>query len=255
MALATAAGLLGPFVVQRGLAFLADGLAHATLGGVALGLVFGASREAVPLVALPFAVLVALGIGAVRRRSGLSADVATGVFFTTSFALGVIGLELRGASSEVDLEELLFGSLLAVSHEGLLPVLVAALVTVAVLLRLWPKLAYATFDAELAAISGVRVALVEQVLMGLLALVVVAGIRSVGVVLVSAVVVLPAATAHLLARRLARIVVLSVSLAVGASMLGLFVSHYLKVAAGATIVVVMGAAFFAALATAPRRSS
>ena len=95
VAVAAAAGFLGTFVVQRGLAFLTDGLAHATFGGLALGLLLGASVEPSPWVALPFVVLVALGIGFVRRRSGLGADVATGVFFTLSFALGVVCLGLR----------------------------------------------------------------------------------------------------------------------------------------------------------------
>jgi zinc transport system permease protein len=256
VAIAAAAGLLGPFVVQRGLAFLADGLAHAAFGGVALGLLLGAGLDLAPLVALPFAVLVALAIGAVRRRSGLGADVATGVFFTVSFALGVIGLGLRPAAAPpVDVESLLFGSLLAVTREGLFTVLAASLVTVVVLVRLWPQLAYASFDPELAALSGVRVAFVEQVLMALVAVVVVAGLRSVGVILVSAVIVLPAATAHLLAERPLWIAAVSVILAVGASVLGLFVSYYLDLAAGATIVVLLGVAFFLALAGSSRRPS
>jgi zinc transport system permease protein len=249
VALAAAAGFLGVFVVQRGLAFLSDGLAHAAFGGIALGLLLGVGLEHAPLAALPYAVAVALGIAFLRRRSGLGADVATGVFFALSFALGVVFLGLRPpAAPAVDVESLLFGSLLAVSESGLVTLLLTSVLTLAALLWLWPRLAYATFDPELAAIAGIRVAFVEYALMALVALNVVAGLRSVGVLLVSAFVVVPAATAHLLARRLPRIAGLSVGLAVSASLLGLVLSYHLNLAAGATIVVVLGAAFFLALA-------
>jgi zinc transport system permease protein len=246
--IAAASGLLGTFVVERGLAFLTDGLAHATFGGIALGLLLGATVDAAPFLALPFAVLVALGIGLVRRRSGLGADVSTGVFFALSFALGVVCLGLRPTSAPaVDVESLLFGSILAVSREGLLAVLAAALVTLVVLVRIGPRLAYANFDPELAEIDGVRVTRLESILMALVALVVVAGLRSVGAFLVGAFVVLPAATAHLLARRLLPVAAVSMGLAVGATMLGLLVSYHLDLAAGATIVVLLGTAFFVAL--------
>ncbi len=248
VAVGTAGGLLGLFVVERGLSFLTDGLAHATFGGIALGLLLGTSVDHSFSVALPFVVLVALGIGLVRRRSGLGADVATGVFFSMAFALGIVCLGLRPATAPaVDVESLLFGSILAVSPAGLLAILATALVTTGLLLALWSRLAYATFDPELAAVSGVRVALLEYALMALVAVVVVAGLRSVGVVLVSAFVILPAATAHLLARRLVPIALLSVGLAVLATVFGLLLSYHLDLASGATIVVVLGAAFFVAL--------
>lgn len=249
VAVGAAGGLLGLFVVQRGLSFLTDGLAHATFGGLALGLLLGASVDQSFVVALPFVVLVALGTALVRRRSGLGADVSTGVFFSMAFALGVVCLGLRPPSAPaVDVESLLFGSILAVSPRGLLAILGVAVVTIAVLLALWSRLAYATFDPELAAISGVRVALVEYSLMALVAVVVVAGLRSVGVVLVSAFVILPAATAHLVARRLVPMALLSVGLAVAATVVGLLLSYHLNLASGATIVVLLGSTFFAALA-------
>jgi zinc transport system permease protein len=247
-AIAAASGLLGTFVVQRGLAFLADGLAHATFGGIALGLLVGASVERAPLLALPFVVLVAFAIGAVRRRSGLGADVATGVFFSVSLALGVVALGLRPADAPaVDVESLLFGSVLAVSQGELGAVLLASAFTIGVLFWTGPRLAYATFDAELAAISGVRVARLESVLMALVAVVVVVGVRSVGAILVGAFVILPAATAHLLTARLARVAGLSAGLAVGATLFGLLLAYRLDLAAGATVVVVLAVAFFAAL--------
>jgi len=249
VAVAGAGSLVGVFVVQRGLAFLSDGLAHATFGGLALGLLLGATAEGALWTALPFTVAVALGVGFVRRRSGLGGDVATGVFFAVAFALGVLFLGLRSARAQpVDVEALLFGSILAVSPAILAVMLVLAAVTVAVVLSVGRALAYATFDAELAALSGVRVAALEYLLFGLTATIVVVGVKTVGVVLVSAFVVIPAATARLLTRSFGRAAALAVVLSTSASAIGLLASYHLNVATGATIILVLGAAFFAAVA-------
>src|SRR6266581_4177392 len=238
-----AGALLGVFIVQRGLAFLADGLAHATFGGMALGLLVGASADQALWVALPFTALVAVAIGAVRRGSGLGSDVATGVFF----ALAVLFLGLRPAKDNLNVEALLFGSILAISPDVLVAMLVVAGLTTAALALTWSRLAYATFDPELAALSGVPVAALEHLLLVLTALVVVVGVKTVGVVLVSAFIVIPAATATLLARSLAGIGALALVLGVLGSAVGLFLSYHLNAASGATIIVTLAAAFFAAV--------
>jgi zinc transport system permease protein len=241
--------LLGVFVVQRGLGLLSDGLAHATFGGLALGLLLGASPDRAIVVALPFTVLIALGIQYVRRHTTLGGDVATGVFFAVSFAAGILFLGLRSAgAAPVNVEGLLFGSLLAVSPEALAATVAVAVVVAAVLAVIGPRLAYATFDPELAALSGVPVATLEYVLLVLTAVVVVVGVKTVGVVLVSAFVVIPAAAANLLGRTPATIAALAVALGTGGTAVGLFASYHLNVATGATIILTLGAAFFLALA-------
>jgi len=240
--------LLGVFVVQRGLGLLSDGLAHATFGGIALGLLVGASPDRAILVALPFTVAIALGIQYVRRNTSLAGDVATGVFFAVSFAAGILLLGLRGPSSPpVNVEGLLFGSLLAVSPDGLVVILAVAALVASVLAAIGPRLAYATFDPELAELSGVKVAALEYVLLALTALVVVVGVKTVGVVLVSAFVVIPAATANLLGTRLPAIAATAVALGVLGTAFGLFASYHLNVATGATIILTLGAGFFLAL--------
>ncbi len=240
--------LLGVFVVQRGLGLLSDGLAHATFGGLALGLLLGATTDRAMWVALPFTVAIALGIQYVRRHTTLGGDVATGVFFAVSFAAGILFLGLRPATATpVNVEGLLFGSLLAVSPEALGMILGTAVAVVAVLAVVGSRLAYATFDPELAALSGVPVAALEYVLLALTALVVVVGVKTVGVVLVSAFVVIPAATANLLGRTPAGIAALAVALGVGGTAFGLFASYHLNVATGATIILTLGALFFLAL--------
>jgi zinc transport system permease protein len=248
MALGAASALLGVFVVQRGLGLLSDGLAHATFGGIALGLLVGTSGDRAMWVALPFTVLIALGIQYVRRHTTLGGDVATGVFFAVSFAAGILFLGLRPASAPpVNVEGLLFGSLLAVSPEALVVILVAAALVVVVLAGIGSRLAYATFDPELAALSGVPVARFEYVLVALTALVVVVGVKTVGVVLVSAFVLVPAATASLQGRTPLSIAVLAVALGVGGTAFGLFASYHLNVATGATIILTLGALFFLGL--------
>jgi len=240
--------LLGVFVVQRGLGLLSDGLAHATFGGLALGLLLGARTDHAMVVALPFTVAIALGIQYVRRHTTLGGDVATGVFFAVAFAAGILLLGLRSPSAPpVNVEGLLFGSLLAVSPESLVLIVVVAALVVGVLAVIGPRLAYATFDPELAALSGVRVAALEYELLALTAVVVVVGVKTVGVVLVSAFVVIPAATANLLGRRLLPIAGIAMGLGILGTAFGLFASYHLNVATGATIILTLGAAFFLAL--------
>ncbi len=247
-ALGASGALLGVFIVQRGLGLLSDGLAHATFGGLALGLLVGTSVDGAIWVALPFTVAIALGIQAVRRRTALGGDVATGVFFAVSFAAGILFLGLRsGRQAPVNVEGLLFGSLLAVSPEALQAILGVSAAVFVLLLVFGSRLAYATFDPELAALSGVPVAALEYGLLALTALVVVVGVKTVGVVLVSAFVVIPAAAANLLGRSLAGIAGIAVALGVSGTAFGLFASYHLNVATGATIILTLGAAFFLAL--------
>ena len=248
IALSVAGALIGTFIVQRGLGLLSDGLAHATFGGLALGLLLGSTADRAIAVALPFTVAIALGIQYVRRHTRLGGDVATGVFFAVSFAAGILFLGLRSPRSvPVNVEGLLFGSLLAVSPESLGVIIAVAALVIAVLAWIGPRLAYATFDPELATLSRVPVAALEDLLLALTALVVVVGVKTVGVVLVSAFVVIPAATASLLGRTLGGIALLAVGLSLVGTAFGLFASYHLNVATGATIILTLGAMFFLAL--------
>lgn len=240
--------LLGVFVVQRGLAFVGDGLAHAAFGGIALGLLVHTSSEHATWLALPFTLAVALSIAWVLRRGGLSGDVATGVFFSLSLAFGVLLLGLRPEDAPpVNVESLLFGSILAVSEADLYVIVGVAAVVGAALVAAWSRLAYATFDPDLAALSGVPVAFLDYLLLGLTAVVIVVAVKSVGIALVSSFVVIPAATARLLGRSMGRIGLFAVAIGTGGAALGLLLSYHLDVPSGATIILVLGAVFFAAL--------
>lgn len=239
---------IGVFVVKRGLSFIGDGLAHAAFGGIALGLLFDVETENATWVALPFTVAVSLGIAWVSRSGKLHGDVATGVFFSVSFALGVLLLSMRDPTRPVvSVESLLFGSLLAIGSTDLIVVVATSVVAAIFLGTFWGRLAYATFDPELAKLSGVPVARLDYVLLALTAVVIVISVQTVGVVLVSSFVVLPAATANLVARSLGRATAVAVALGVGGAALGLFASYHLDVPSGATIILGLGAVFFVTL--------
>jgi zinc transport system permease protein len=251
--IAVVSGLLGTFVVQRGLAFLGDGLAHAAFGGIALGAfvaaIFGnvVLLEQPLLVAVPFTLAAALGIAWVRDRTSLSSDVAIGVFFAVSVALGVLFISLIPPERNViDVWHLLFGSILAVGPSDLTAVLVISGLVLAVLLAIWPRLAYATFDGELAQTDGVKVRALEYLLFAVAALIVVVSAQVIGIVLMAAYLVIPAAAARLLARSLFSMTLLAVMLGLVSTFAGLVVSFLADIPSGSTIILAQAALFLAA---------
>ena len=254
IATACACAAMGVLIVQRRLSLLSDGLAHATFGGIALSLLLGTSPEAAPWSAIPFTALVALGIGLLQRRARLGSDASISIFLSVSFALGVVFLGLRSPRARpVDIEGLLFGSILGISPSTLrVMVLVSALALLA-LAFLWTRLAYATFDDELALLSGVNTTALESVFLVLTAVVVVTAIQAVGVILVGSFIVLPATTARLLNGTLGGVTLVSLGLAVGGCVVGLYASYHLNMTSGATIVLTLAAGFTAALFLSARR--
>jgi zinc transport system permease protein len=239
---------IGVFVVQRGLSFIGDGLAHAAFGGIALGLLFGVAVERMTWVALPFTVLVSAGIGYILRRGSLRGDVATGVFSAVSFALGVLFLGLRSSAAQpVNVETVLFGSILAISPDDLVLVGAIGALTALLLSLTWSRLAYATFDPDLAALSGVPVAALDYMLLGLTAVVIVVAVKTVGIALVSSFVIIPAATARMLGRTLTNVALWAIAIGAIGAAIGLVLSYHANVASGATIILTLGAIFLATL--------
>ncbi len=243
LAVAVMAGLVGTFVVQRGLSFLGDGLAHASFGGLALGALIGAFSAGTDLlqqpllIAVPFTVAVAVGIAFVRDRTGLASDSVIGVFFAVAAALAVLFISIIPAErSTVNVESLLFGSILAVGRTDLTVILVTAAVTVLTMLLLWPKLAYATFDSELARTDGVKTRQLEYVLFVVSALVVVVSAQMVGVILLAAYLVIPAAAARLVARSLITMTLLAIAAGVVSTLGGLVLSWAFNVPSGSVII-------------------
>lgn len=237
--LSAVASYLGVFVVQRGLGFFGDGLAHAAFGGVALGILLGAQ----PLwVAIPFTLVTALLIVWVRGRTALKYDTAIGVFFAVAMALGIIFLSLREQYTR-DAFTYLFGSILAVTPADLW---IARALAVASLLLLpcWGRWAYATVDPELAQADRLPTLRDDYALAGAIAVTVVIAVKIVGMVLVAAFLVIPAAAARLFTRRFATMTVLSLLIGVASVLAGLWISYQRDLPTGPAIILVQ-AAFFA----------
>ena len=240
--------VVGTFVVLKGLAFIGDAISHAAFPGVVAAYIL---HGPILVGAGIAAVGTALAIGFVTRRAGVRGDTAIGVLFAGAFALGVFMFStIQGYVG--DLFGFLFGSLLLTGVEDLVALAILATLVLVVVGLLWKELLYATFDPQGAAASGLHVEPLEYLFLGLVALTIVVSLQAVGIILVVAMLVTPAATGQLLTVRFGMLVLLAVVIGIGSSLLGLYVSYWLDVATGATIVLVQTGLFLAALALGPR---
>lgn len=242
--------VLGSYVVLRGMAFFGDALAHIILPGVVIAFLLG---WPVALGALAVGVLAALAIGELSNRSRLREDTAIGVVFAGSLALGVALLSLQ-RSYTVDLAHILFGDLLGISNTDLWLMGILGVVVVAVVFALYKEFLVLSFDPILAQTLQLPVRALQNVLLVLLAVVIVISLRAVGVALVLAQLVTPAATSYLLTRRLPPMMAMSAALGVASGILGLYLSFYLNLPSGPSIVLVESAIFLAVFALSRIRS-
>lgn len=232
-------GLIGVYVVLRGMSYIGHGLSHAIFGGFAASSVLGISYF---LGAGVWGLATALLIGRVGRRQ-IGNDAAIAVVTTASFALGLALIAIFGAPAR-SADAALFGNVLGVTTSDVVVVaLVTAGVTAGVVLR-YRALLFATFDPDVAAVSGVNVARVDLLLMLMLTVSVLVSMNLMGVTLVAAAIVIPAATARLLTRSFTRMLVLSTALGAGSGFIGMIASYHLDIASGPTIVLT-AASFFA----------
>jgi zinc transport system permease protein len=242
MLVSLVASYFGVFVIQRRLSFLGHGLAHAAFGGVALGLLLGAQ----PLwVALPFTVLVAVAMVCVSDNGALREDAAIGILLSLAMALGVLFMSLRQGYA-ADAHSFLFGSILAVGAGDLWAAGALLLLTLCAI-PLWGRWAYATFDRESARADKLPVRFDDYLLAILLAVTIVVAVKIVGAVLVSAFLIVPAATARLLSARFSTMTLLSMALALLTTLGGLLVSLQTEVPSGAMIVLAQAGVFLAVL--------
>lgn len=236
--------LLGVLVVLRRSAFFGDAIAHASLAGVALGLLVGWP----PLLsAAGVGIGLAMSLHAAERRTRLALDTVLGFILPFFMALGVLMLSLK-RGYQPELVSFLFGSILTVSHENLLVIAVIALIVLSFFLRYRHHVIFATFDEEAARLAGIRVGLMLTGYHILLALVIIASIRTVGVILVNALLIIPAATAKLVARSLAHMLVLTPLIGIASVGGGLVASYYLDLPSGPAIVVLAGLLFLTVVA-------
>jgi ABC-type Mn2+/Zn2+ transport system permease subunit len=239
-----ACAIVGTFVVLRGLAFIGDALAHGVLPGIAgavlLGLpgMVGAAVGALAMIA---------GVNLITRRSRLSSDTAIGLLFVAMLALGVV-IVSRSSSFAGDLVGILFGQILGTSLEGLATQAAATVAVFAVALVCARPFLLLSFDPEQADVAGFPSRRYHAIMLVLIALTVIVSFQTVGTLLVFGMLLAPAGAGALLAHRVPAMMAIAALVGSAASYLGLLLSYHFDVAAGATVVLVAAAIFFAVLA-------
>jgi ABC-type Mn2+/Zn2+ transport system permease subunit len=241
--------VLGVYIVLRGMAFLGDALAHTILPGVVIAFLVG---WPLAVGALVFGVLTALGIGILTERGALREDTAIGVIFAGMFALGVALLSASG-SYTIDLAHFLFGNLLAVSPGDLALIAGLAAAVLATVYLFYKEFMVISFDEVLAATLRLPDVFLRLLMLVLIAVTIVTALQVVGVALMLAMFVTPAATASLVTRRLPAMMALSALIGAGSGVVGVYVSFYLNVASGAAVVLVATAVFAAVYILVPGR--
>jgi manganese/iron transport system permease protein len=244
-----ACAVIGCYVVLRSMAFIGDAMAHSILPGVAVAYLL---KGNLLVGALAAAVAVALGIGYFSRQGRLKEDSAIGILFAAAFSLGVI-LISSIRTYAVDLSHILFGNVLGVSTTDLALTAGLVVAVMAVVFLLYKELLVVSFDPVLAATLRLPAERLRTILLVLLALTVVVSLQSVGIGLVTSMLVTPGATAYLLTKRLPRMMALSAVFGALSGIIGLYASYYLNVVSGAAIVLTATAFFLLAFLLAPRK--
>ncbi len=230
--LAALFGMLSFFVVMRKMSFLGAGVAHTAFGGVALGVLVGLDPF---LTSLVFCTAAAVLLGTMARHGRISYDTGIGIFFSFSMALGAIFLSLKKGYT-FDLMSYLFGNILAVTRTDAL-IARAALAAFAPFIFIFVhRILFMTMDEEVASVSGVRTGLLDTVLLVFLAGIIVISIKIVGIILVSALVVLPASFGLLVSRDYRKVIAAGILFTAAVMIGGLFLSYLLDTPAGATMV-------------------
>lgn len=232
-------GLLGVFVVLRGMSYIGHGLSHAVFGGAAASAVMQLNYF---VGAGIWGVASGVIIGRIARRRLIGADAAIGVVTTASFALGLALLNRFGQAKK-SIEAVLFGSVLGVRTADIIAVALVTVLTVVVVVVLYRRLLFATFDPDVAQVSGVKVAWIEALLMVLLSLTILVTMRVIGTLLISALLVIPAATARLLTNRFSRMLWISPLIGAASAFLGMNVAYHTNTSASAMIILMAAATF------------
>ncbi len=242
-------GLVGVFVVLRGMSYIGHGLSHAIFGGAAASTVVNVNLY---VGAGLWGLASALMIGRVARRRPIGSDAAIGVVTTASFALGLVLFGLFGTGGR-SVDAVLFGSILGVTAADLWVVAAVSVAAAATVFFRYRALLFATFDPEVADVSGVNTARTDALLMAVLAVSILATMKVLGVVLIAAMLVIPAVAARMLTASFARMLWLSVAIGASCGLVGMYASYHLDVSSGATIVLVGAAVFGVVLALTGER--
>jgi manganese/iron transport system permease protein len=245
-----ACGVLGSYVVLRGLAFMGDALTHAVFPGVAIAVAAGRS---ILVGALIVGMVTAAGIATISRGRRVSDDTAIGIVFAAMFALGVVIVTSSPAYSK-DVSDLLFGSILAVDTRDVELAAGMTVVAVAATALLQKELALIGFDRDMAHAMRYPVFLLDLILLWLITLAIVVSLQAIGNIMVLAMLVTPAATARLVTDRLVTMQLVSAAVGVACGVIGLYISFWFNVASGGAVVLTVTGVFFAVFAATQLRA-
>ena len=233
-------GMLGTMAVNHNMAFFSDALGHSALTGIALGVILGIDNELISMVA--FGILLALIITKVRSAGTASADTVISVFSSAAIALGLVILSVGGGFSKYS--SYLIGDILSVTSSEILILAVTLICVTIIWAFIYNKLTLVSINRELAASRGVRVALIENIFVVLVAVVVMLSIKWVGVLLINSMLILPAACARNFSTNSRQYLFSSIGISLVTGLGGVISSFYLNTSAGATIVLISAILFF-----------
>ena len=231
-------GVIGSFIILRGMSLMGDAISHAVLPGVALSYMVGGSYI---IGASLFGLAASALIGFITEKSQLKNDTAIGIVFSTFFALGIILISF--AKSSTDLYHILFGNVLAVTDSDMFMTAIVGVGVLLFVLIFYKELLVSSFDPTMAKVYGLNTTLIHYALMFLLTLVAVTSLQTVGTILVIAMLITPAATAYFLTDRLSIMIILASTIGVISAVVGLFFSFTYNLASGAAIVLTAGVFF------------
>lgn len=241
-------GVVGCFIILRGMALMGDAISHAVLPGVALSYLLGINFF---IGAIFFGLLSSVIITFIKNNSTIKGDTAIGITFSSFLALGVILIGV--ANSSTDLFHILFGNILAVQDLDKWLTLGVSTLVLALILLFFKELLITSFDPTMAKAIGMNVSFYHYLLMILLTLVSVTAMQSVGTILIVALLITPAATAYLYTNSLKRMMILSSTLGAISSVLGLFIGYSFNIAAGSSIVLTSAVLFVGGFLTSPKQ--
>jgi len=242
-------GIIGSFIILRGMSLMGDAISHAVLPGVAVAYMFGFN---ILIGASVFGVLAALLIGFVASRSKIKTDTSIGVVFSAFYALGFILISM--AESSTNLHHILFGNILAVSDSDIMTTAVVLGIVILFVVIFYKELLVTSFDETYAKTYGLKVQVIHYALMLVLTLVTVSALQTVGIILVVAMLITPAATAFLWTDKLVTMLVLSASVGVISSITGLYFSYTFNWASGPAIVIVAAMLFALSFVFSPKQN-
>tara|TARA_B100001167_G_C16770977_1_gene307202 strand:+ start:1438 stop:2259 length:822 start_codon:yes stop_codon:yes gene_type:complete len=230
---------LGAFVINREMAFMGDALAHAVLPGLVVAYAFGIS----PFIgALPTGIIVALTIGYIVKKSGVSNDTSIGIVFSGLFSLGLIILSLTGGT-KLNVEDILLGQLLGTSITDVYITIGTTVVLSVVLIVFYRQLVFVGFDFQGAKVAGLPADKLDYLLLILITVVIVMSLQVVGIILVVGMLITPAAASSLIVRRFPPVILLGIVFGVLSAVSGLYLSYYFNLPSGPSIAMVSSIIF------------